>query len=60
MSANRKTEASEFDPETTIENIDEIKSDHMKNINYLETKIPAIVSNKPYSYSDHPNTYLIT
>ena len=43
-----KIEAVKLEFETTIEKkIDEIKSDHMKNIKSLDTKISAITSNNP-------------
>ena len=32
--------------------LDEIKDEHMKNINSIDVKISAIISNKPSSYSE--------
>ena len=47
-----KIEADKFEPETTIEmKLDEIKYDHIKNIDYLDMKISSITSKKPSSYS---------
>ena len=44
-------EASKLELETTIEKkIDNIKSDHMKNINSLDMKISDITSINTYSY----------
>ena len=49
-------EESKLDLEETIETkLDEIKFYHMKNINYLDMKIPAITSNKTSSYYEQPS-----
>ena len=51
---NSGIEAEKFEPKKKIENkIDEIKSDHMKSIIYLDINISAIKSNKPENiYAD--------
>ena len=55
-----KTKAEKFEPETTIENkIDEIKADHMKNIDFVDMKISAITSTKNASYSEELQTNLL-
>ena len=39
--------------------LDEIKSNHIKNIKSLDMKISAITSNKNSSYSEQPTTDLM-
>ena len=52
-----KIEASKFELETKIESkIDEIKSDHVRNIESLDMKISDIASNNTYSYSEYLST----
>ena len=46
----QKFEAEELEPKATIDmKIYGIKADHVKGFNYLNMKISAITSNKPFS-----------
>ena len=51
-----KIEESKLEPETTFENIDEIKSNHMKKITPLDIKLSDITSINTCSYCEPVST----
>ena len=51
-----KIEEAKLEPETKVENIDEIKSNHMKKIFPLDIKLSDIISINAYSYSEPIST----